>query len=98
MTMKVIPLEFGGPCTACNTRSIERTKGGIEIGIGEFSEEMICLGCARRLAARLLKAIANCVKFRAQKLIYRNDRWMTKEAHEKWLARRARIRAQESTP
>lgn len=82
--MLVKSIEFGGCCVTCVAGDNDTPKrGGVEVALsrdpGDIGE-MLCLKCAKRLADRLNKAVADARSRRAAGQEYRHNRWASSRA------------------
>jgi hypothetical protein len=79
--MKTKAIEFGGCCALgwCGSHSDTKDRGGVLISLEndvvdpDSDGEMVCLGCAERLARLLKKRVRQCRERQAQGLEYRGE-------------------------
>jgi hypothetical protein len=87
VSMIVRPMMYKGHCQGCG-RNRENVFGAVVIilehddggDVDEFDGEWLCLSCAKKLAAKITKAVDACQAKIAGGLIYKMGRWWRKRA------------------
>ena len=88
--MLVRGIEFGGFCSGgCGAGNDAPGRGGVEVGVSEdgrdpdaMGDASICLRCAERLAARIVRAVAKVRAQQARGREYRHGKWVTRVTME----------------
>jgi hypothetical protein len=77
--MHAKPIQFVGGCANCHSRTHD---GALEVSVGDDADvhEWICLKCARKLAGKIIAAVAKCQEHLAAGLVFRDDRWQAPSA------------------
>jgi hypothetical protein len=77
--VKAKAIEFRGSCAGCG-RAPKNVRGAVEVSINRHGDyEWICLGCALKLANKLIQAVVQCRSKLIGGFMYRNDRWQKKQ-------------------